>query len=296
MTGIFRRGTKAIGRTSWGRVIVASLVLAMMVPLARVAEAGIPFAVKGHTSNYIIQDTRVKNLDPFLFQSPFFPAFGDHFKATTIVKRYPADPRLLGMGRAKGTATVDYSCFPSGQSERRVGRGRSKFDNFGNAAIVESISANNECVFTRAQTTFKGNQVQPEGSSVSTTNVLQRLPLNAPSECFERDLLCLLNARFTAEINWTDGSNTVAAVPIATGYDEGFFFFFSGVPGGIALNILDTCEEFNAFSIFAQGATNDLGWDLTVTDTETGVTKTYTNPLGTAFEPITDTAAFATCP
>ena len=34
---------------------------------------------------------------------------------------------------------------------------------------------------------------------------------------------------------------------------------------------------------------------MTVTDTETGVQKIYTNPLGTAFVPLQDTAAFA-CP
>ena len=35
---------------------------------------------------------------------------------------------------------------------------------------------------------------------------------------------------------------------------------------------------------------------LTVTDTLRGVTKQYTNPQSTAFQPIQDTEAFATCP
>ena len=131
--------------TRWTLMVTAAVLV------ASTAWAGIPFAVKGHTSNYIVQDTRVKDLDPFFFQSPFFPAVGDHTKATTIVKRYPADPRLLGMGRAKGTADVDYSCFPeSASTERRVGRGRSKFDAFGNAAIVETIPADRECIFYRS--------------------------------------------------------------------------------------------------------------------------------------------------
>ena len=34
---------------------------------------------------------------------------------------------------------------------------------------------------------------------------------------------------------------------------------------------------------------------LTVTDTQTGAIRTYTNPQGTAFEPIQDTHAFP-CP
>jgi hypothetical protein len=36
--------------------------------------------------------------------------------------------------------------------------------------------------------------------------------------------------------------------------------------------------------------------NLTLTDTKTGTVKTYTNPLGVAFQPIQDTNAFATCP
>lgn len=276
------------------RTATAILVMTLLAP---VAQAGIPFAVKGHTSNYIVENTKVKNLDDFPFQSSFFPALGDHTKVTTIVQRYPADPRLLGMKRAKGTTLVDYSCFAQNRpTEIGLGRNKAKFDDFGNAAVVDTIPAARNCIFFRTETSFKGGQKQVAGSSVSSTNALQRLPADASNDCFQRDILCLLNARFKAEIDWTDGSTTQAAVPIATGFDEGFFYFFSGIPGGIAINILDTCDEFNAFSIFAQGATNDLGWDLTVTDTETGVVKTYTNPLGNAFEPITDTAAFATCP
>jgi hypothetical protein len=35
---------------------------------------------------------------------------------------------------------------------------------------------------------------------------------------------------------------------------------------------------------------------VTVTDTQTGKTKVYFNPLGTAALPVQDTNAFATCP
>ena len=35
---------------------------------------------------------------------------------------------------------------------------------------------------------------------------------------------------------------------------------------------------------------------LTVADTQNGTVKTYRNPINTAFAPIQDTAAFATCP
>ena len=35
---------------------------------------------------------------------------------------------------------------------------------------------------------------------------------------------------------------------------------------------------------------------LTVTDTETGQTRSYDNPLGNCAPAVTDTSAFATCP
>jgi hypothetical protein len=47
--------------------------------------------------------------------------------------------------------------------------------------------------------------------------------------------------------------------------------------------------------VFAGGPT-DVNVVITVTDTQTGATKTYTNPQRTAFRPIQDTSAFASCP
>jgi hypothetical protein len=46
---------------------------------------------------------------------------------------------------------------------------------------------------------------------------------------------------------------------------------------------------------FAAGLTN-VEVTLRAVDTLTGSVKTYVNPLGTAYEPIQDTSAFATCP
>jgi hypothetical protein len=47
--------------------------------------------------------------------------------------------------------------------------------------------------------------------------------------------------------------------------------------------------------VFAGGLTN-VQVEITITDTASGTKKTYMNPQGTAFKPIQDTAAFATCP
>lgn len=60
----------------------------------------------------------------------------------------------------------------------------------------------------------------------------------------------------------------------------------TGAQGGISLD---------RYWVFAGGLT-DVQTRITVTDTRTGNIKTYLNLQGTAFQPIQDTGAFATCP
>ena len=61
------------------------------------------------------------------------------------------------------------------------------------------------------------------------------------------------------------------------------------------IKVLNACGLNSKFWVFAGGLTN-VQVDLTVTDTQTGAVKTYQNPQSTAFLPIQDTSAFATCP
>ncbi len=55
------------------------------------------------------------------------------------------------------------------------------------------------------------------------------------------------------------------------------------------------CGFNGRFWVFASATTN-VEFSLRVTDTETGVTREYLNPLGTSAAAITDTGAFAVCP
>ena len=79
--------------------------------------------------------------------------------------------------------------------------------------------------------------------------------------------------------------------------DSGLFYFFDADNWEMLIQVLNACgnPDFNNYWVFAAGLTN-VEVTLTVTDTQSDVTKTYTNPLGTPFQPITDTSAFATCP
>jgi hypothetical protein len=62
------------------------------------------------------------------------------------------------------------------------------------------------------------------------------------------------------------------------------------------VKLLNGCfDPFNSYWVFAAGLTN-VQVDVFVTDMLSSQTRHYTNPLGTAFQPIQDSAAFKTCP
>ena len=108
--------------------------------------------------------------------------------------------------------------------------------------------------------------------------------------------LCLTGDRFRVEATWEDPQNATGpgqAEGLTT--DAGYFWFFN--PGNIELmvKILDVCiEPHNRFWVFGAGLT-DVGVELTVTDELTGDVRSYANPLGTPYQPVLDTLAFATC-
>ena len=60
------------------------------------------------------------------------------------------------------------------------------------------------------------------------------------------------------------------------------------------VKVLDGCGINDRFWVYA-AATTDVEYTLEVTDTWTGQTVIYANPLGVSAAAITDTDAFATC-
>ncbi len=110
--------------------------------------------------------------------------------------------------------------------------------------------------------------------------------------------LCLNNNRFavTASFQQTPTGPSVLATAVRLTADSGYFWFFNENNVEVVVKVVNGCvDPFNSYWVFAAGLTN-VGVELAVTDTRHGVTQTYSNPIGTAFEPIQDTAAFATCP
>jgi hypothetical protein len=106
----------------------------------------------------------------------------------------------------------------------------------------------------------------------------------------------LSKSRYQVRAQWVaqDGSSGEGQVIDLTG-DTGAFWFFSPSNVEVVIKVLNGCGSNSRYWTFAGGLTN-VNVILTVTDTQTGAIRTYTNPQRAAFEPIQDTNAFATCP
>lgn len=104
--------------------------------------------------------------------------------------------------------------------------------------------------------------------------------------------LCLNGGRFAVEARWTDfqgNSGAGQAVPLPGG-DTGYFWFFGPDNVEVMLKVLDGRPLNNKFWVFF-GALSSVEYTLTVTDTQTGTVKTYTNPSG-RLASVADTGAF----
>ena len=141
--------------------------------------------------------------------------------------------------------------------------------------------------------------VGPDGNlwfTDPTAGKIGRLALQAGQCLSDATTLCLNGGRYQVRAEWAVPSQGTSghgnAVPL-TG-DTGTFWFFQESSVEVVVKVLDGCSSNGHAWVFAGGLTN-VGVTLTVTDTQTVVTRTYTNPASTAFQPIQDTTAFVTC-
>ena len=108
--------------------------------------------------------------------------------------------------------------------------------------------------------------------------------------------LCLNDGRFQVDVDWRDFDNsTGSGMVLRRENDQGSFYFFNPNNTNLLVQLLEACGNNDHFWVFASANTN-VEYDLTVTDTATGVSRVYGNPLGQVAQAITDTSAFATCP
>jgi hypothetical protein len=107
--------------------------------------------------------------------------------------------------------------------------------------------------------------------------------------------LCLNNGRFQVRASYDSDTGSGDGNGVALSSDTGYFWFFSPSNVEIIVKVLNACSLNQNFWVFAGGLTN-VGVTLTVTDTKTGVTRSYRNVRGNAFLPLQQTGDFGVCP
>ncbi|HET9229298.1 MAG TPA: hypothetical protein VFR31_21645 [Thermoanaerobaculia bacterium] len=111
--------------------------------------------------------------------------------------------------------------------------------------------------------------------------------------------MCLNNNRFRVEASFRTASSPSPspAQVVKLTDDTGYFWFFASTNVEVVVKVLNACTFPGSprYWVFAAGLTN-VEVILRVTDTQTGIQKSYINPLNQPFPPLQDTGAFATCP
>ena len=136
----------------------------------------------------------------------------------------------------------------------------------------------------------------PAAQATSSTVTAPRAapgPAAASSSCMpDPAALCLEEGRFQVRVDWQQSplgpSSSAAAVPL-TG-DTGYFWFFEDSNVELVVKVLDGTAINGHYWVF-YGSLSNVQFEIAVTDTQTGQTKTYVNPQGRMFS-IADTLAF----
>jgi hypothetical protein len=108
--------------------------------------------------------------------------------------------------------------------------------------------------------------------------------------------LSFLGGRFTVSARWSaPGFPESAAHGVPITDESGYFYFLGPSNVEVLVKLLDGCLVNRRHWLFLAGLTN-VELTVFVYDTFSGQTEVYASPDGTAFQPVQDTASFATCP
>ena len=110
-------------------------------------------------------------------------------------------------------------------------------------------------------------------------------------------ILCLLDGRFRVVLDWRDFSQRTGQAHLAPfgSDDSGLWWFFDPDNWEMLVKMVDGCQDSDRFWLFASATTN-VEHILRVTDTVTGYTLRYINPLGRPAATIATNQAFDCTP
>ncbi len=93
--------------------------------------------------------------------------------------------------------------------------------------------------------------------------------------------LCGLDGRFQVTVAWslTAGGTPTAATAVPLSDGTGYFWFFASTNAELLVKLLDG-RSVNGHFWFFYGALSDVAYTINVTDTTTGIVRTYQNPAG----------------
>ncbi len=116
--------------------------------------------------------------------------------------------------------------------------------------------------------------------------------LAAAAPCpVEATSLYLSSCRFRLSVSWKDfQGNTGSGQAVSLTADTGYFWFFNAANVELVAKVLDARALNGSFWVF-YGALSNVEYEITVTDTTTGVVKRYLNPAQ-HFGSTGDTGAF----
>lgn len=106
--------------------------------------------------------------------------------------------------------------------------------------------------------------------------------------------LALQDGRFEVSVTGASSFGPFVGRARAASDNSGTFSFFSSDNKEVLIKVLDFCGAFGVWGIY-YSATTDTAFDLTVTDTTTGVMQTYSNELGQPAAPVADLSSFTSC-
>ncbi len=271
-------------------------------------QAGSPVPMGGDDSSIFIPSAMISIADgqrirATLAEPPPFDPGTFRLTASTINRREGIGTISIGIERINGTdgdvsvdyATADGTATSGSDYTATSGTvtfldGESGSQNVTIPILDDGASEDEESFFLALSNVEGGADLgTPRSATITIAD-------NDPCEP-SATIVCLQNGRFRVRVDWRNPQNQRGDGSLVTGGtdDSALFWFFDEDNWEFLVKVLDACFIADRFWVFA-AATTDVEYTLRVTDTETGVTRFYENPLGVASDAITDTNAFASCP